>query len=216
MRNVFVRVCALAVAMTMTASLAEAQITNQPVYVSPKHGTGLSLAFDYGKGLNDSSGKLNAYGGRATLGIGFVTIGAGASSISLGSGAGSEMSYGATASINIVSAPLVPVGGSVFGGFGTVSVAGNSQNSYPVGAAIAVKPPTAGLGIEIWAAPRVDIKNASSTTATNFGISGGVNLDLPIGLGIHLALDYVAVSDAAPLLLGAGAQYKFIIPGLGI
>ena len=151
-----------------------------------------------------------------TLGLGFITVGAGASSVNLGSGAGSEWSYGANLSVNIVSAPLVPVGVSVFAGFGTISVAGNSQNSYPVGAAIAVKPPTAGVGIEIWAAPRVDIKNAAATTATNFGISGGVNLDLPIGLGIHVALDYVAVSDAAPLLLGLGAQYKFVIPGLGL
>ena len=52
------------------ATVAEAQIPNQPVYLSPKHGTGLSVAFDYGKGLNDNSGKFKAYGGRATLGLG--------------------------------------------------------------------------------------------------------------------------------------------------
>ncbi len=216
MRNQVLCGTALALAIVLGVSAGEAQIANQPVYVSPKHGTGLSVAFDYGKGLNDSSGKLNAYGGRATLGLGFVTVSAGASSVSLGSGAGSEWSYGANLSVNIVSAPLVPVGVSVFGGFGTISVSGNSQKSYPVGAAFAVRPPTAGIGIEIWAAPRVDIKNAASTTATNFGISGGINLDLPIGLGIHAAVDYVVVSDAAPLLLGAGAHYKFTIPGLGI
>ncbi len=216
MRNLVGRGGAVILAMVLTASVAEAQIANQPVYVSPKHGKGLSFAFDYGKGLNDSSGKLSAYGGRATLGLGFITVMAGASSVSSGSGAGSELSYGGTASINIISAPLVPVGVSVFGGYGTVKINNVRQNSYPIGAAFAVRPPTAGIGIEIWAAPRVDIKNAASTTATNFGISGGVNLDLPIGLGIHAAVDYVAVSNAAPLLLGVGAHYKFTIPGLGI
>ena len=104
----------------------------------------------------------------------------------------------------------------MFAGYGSVSLNGTSVKSYPIGAAISVKPPTPSIGIEIWAAPRVDIKNAVGSTNTNFGISGGINLDLPIGIGLHGALDYVAVSNAAPMLLGVGAHYKFTIPGLGL
>ena len=60
-----------AVAIMMgVASSANAQVFNQPVYLSPKHGMGLSLAFDYGRGMNVDSDELNAYGGRATLVVG--------------------------------------------------------------------------------------------------------------------------------------------------
>ncbi|MEE8133432.1 MAG: hypothetical protein V3T56_00145 [Gemmatimonadales bacterium] len=211
-----VRTLGAVVIMMGVASSANAQVFNQPVYLSPKHGMGLSLAFDYGRGMNVDSDKLNAYGGRATLGLPFVTVSAAASSVNLGSGSGSEFSWGATASINIISAPLVPVGVSVFAGYGRIADGGTAQRSYPIGAAISVKPPTPGLGIEIWAAPRVDIKNALGSTATNFGISGGLNLDLPIGFGIHGAVDYVAGENLKPLILGLGLQYKFAIPGLGL
>ncbi len=214
-------------AIAVTASSAAGQIANQPVYVSPKHGTGLSINFDYGKGLNTESRKLNAIGGRATLGLGFISVSAGASSVDLG--ASSEISFGGNVEVNVFNAPLVPVGVSVFGGFGTIDRGAGSERSFPVGAAIAVKPPTPGLGIELWAAPRLNIVNVESSgfggggTETDFGISGGVNLSQPTGLGIHVALDFVSVGDTDgdgsndnPLIFGLGAHYKFTIPGLGM
>ena len=216
MRGTTVRFAVLTLVLGVFVSPAAGQVSNQPVYLSPKHGMGLSLAFDYGRGINDDSGELNAYGGRVTLGLPFVTVSAAASSVNLGSGAGSEFSWGANLSINIISAPLVPVGLSIFAGYGRISVAGTAQRNYPIGAAISVKPPTPGIGIEVWAAPRVDIRNSLGITATNFGISGGLNLDLPIGFGIHGAVDYIAGENIKPLVLGLGLQYKFSIPGLGI
>jgi len=213
MRQHIARWSAVAVLTVVVATAANAQVFNQPVYVSPKHGTGLSIAFDYGKGLNTNSGKLKAYGGRATLGFAMINVSAGVSSVDLG--ATSEISYGALASVNVISAPLVPIGISIFGGFGTIDPGGGSIKNYPIGVAIAVKPPTPGLGIEIWAAPRVNIVNDGTDTDTDFAVSGGLNLDLPMGLGIHAALDYVA-KDNEELLFGAGLHYKFVIPGLGL
>ena len=61
----------------------------------------------------------------------------------------------------------------------------------------------------------MNIVNDGTDTDTDFAISGGVNLDLPMGLGIHAALDYIA-KDNAETLLGAGLHYKFAIPGLGL
>ncbi len=194
-------------------STVTAQITNQPVYVWPKHGTGLSINFDYGRGLNTNSGELNAFGGRATLGLGPITVSAGASSVDLGPS--SEISFGGNASFNVLSAPLLPVGVAIFAGFGTIDPGTGSIKSYPIGAAISVKPPTPAIGIELWAAPRVNIVNDGTDTETSFAVSGGANLDLPIGIGIHAALDYVS-KDNEELLLGAGLHYKFTIPGLGL
>lgn len=218
-------------AIAVTASPAAGQIANQPVYISPKHGTGLSLALDFGKGLNDNSTKLNAYGGHVTLGLGFITVSAGAASVSNANltAGDSEISVGGTVQVKVFDAPLAPVGVSIFGGFGTIDRGGGSIKSFPVGAAVAVKLPTPGLGIELWAAPRLNIVNVESSglggggTETDVGISGGVNLSLPTGLGIHVALDFVSVGDTDgdgsndnPLILGVGAHYKFAIPGLGM
>ena len=63
---------------------AAAQLQNIPVYFSPKGGTGLTLAGDFGRVAsakvdNVTSGiHPTAIGGRASLGLPIVTVGVGA------------------------------------------------------------------------------------------------------------------------------------------
>ena len=75
------------------------------------------------------------------------------------------------------------------------------------------------LAIHPWLAPRVDIgyrrPAAASNTETNFGLSGGLELNLLNGFGVHAAYDRVFAKDVAdPATFGIGAHYTFRVPGL--
>lgn len=214
-----------ALGITLAAVPAAAQMPGNPVYYSPKHGVGLSLQGDYGRGVNDASGKTNYFGARAVLGLPIVTLSAGGGYLDAAEG---DVTFGGTAAINLLSAPLLPVAIGVQAGAGYVSQGGTNTISVPIGAVLAVKPPTPALSIEAWAAPRVQItrvSNGTSDTESDFAISAGVNLGLPTGIGLHAAADYtvrssdvpgVSSSDVSPFVIGVGIHYKFTIPGLGM
>src|SRR5256712_5463271 len=55
---------------------AAAQWTGMPVWNDPKGGTGITVSGEYGK-PDSAYGKGNAWGGRAALGVGTVTLTAG-------------------------------------------------------------------------------------------------------------------------------------------
>lgn len=216
---------AAAAAAALTATPVAAQMAGNPVYYSPKHGTGLSINADYGRGLNDASSKTNYFGGRAVLGLPIVTLSAGVGVVkadeNLIAGAESEVVFGGTASVSVLSAPLLPIAVAVQGGLGYLSQDVGNTISVPIGLAVAIKPPTPGLNVEIWGAPRIQISRFSpdvgdSSTETDFGASAGVNLGLPTGLGLHAAIDWVNQDPDGPIVVGIGAHYKFTIPGLGI
>src|SRR2546430_6233001 len=71
-RSAFVvPVCAV-----LVAAPAAAQWTGMPVWNDPKGGTGITVSGEYGK-PDSAYGKGNAWGGRAALGVGTVTLTAG-------------------------------------------------------------------------------------------------------------------------------------------
>lgn len=216
------RMAAAVIGVSVLASAAAAQVLNNPVYVSPKHGVGLTINGDIGFGVNDDAKPTGetplAYGGHASLGLGIVTVTAGASLVDLKGGADKEVGFGGNVALNVFKAPAMPVAVSVFGGAGTISFSGTSSSSFVGGAAVGVAPPLTGASLELWAAPRVHISKVEGfDSETGFGASGGVNLGLPMGLGLHVAADWITIGDPSvkPLVLGAGAHYKFTIPGLG-
>ena len=56
---------------------------------------------------------------------------------------------------------------------------------------------------------------ARSNTETNFGLCGGLELNLLNGFGIQAAYDRVFAEDVAdPATFGIGAHYAFRVPGL--
>ena len=90
---------------------------------------------------------------------------------------------------------------------------------FPIGVGLALVIPNPVLAIQPWLAPRVDIVRVSaggaSNTETNFGLSGGLELNLLNGFGIQAAYDRVFLSDGAdPGTFGIGAHYTFRVPGL--
>ena len=211
----------------LVASPALAQMFGNPVYFSPKQGVGLTVAADYGRGLNDNSGKTNYFGGRATLGLPMfaITLGGGSGKPSGGDGI---TTFGADVAVTVIKGPMVPVTLSLQAGVGSykvdLSATSDVQTFHlPIGAALAFNVKSPGASVEPWVAPRLDINRvkvtsgtvSASSTETDIGASGGVNVGLPSGLGFHLALDWVNVEGGAPIMVGAGVHYTIKIPSLG-
>jgi hypothetical protein len=231
----------LALLTLMAAPLARparAQLLASPVYVSPKAPTGLTLAADFGTTARTKldnvtqADKPTNLGLRATLGLPVVTLGFGVGLYDPKGGASKQTQLAANAALKIFSPPLVPLGVALQAGLGYVKLGSGlgaqTQYTVPIALGIAVKPPTPGLAVEAWAAPRVQLGVTSalgnSTLRAGYGISGGVNIGLPTGLGLHAALDWskvaqkttnaVTLPETQTLVVGVGLHYTFTIPGL--
>jgi hypothetical protein len=216
----------------LLASPALAQMLGNPVYFSPKQGVGLTIAGDYGRGLNDASMKTNYFGGRATLGLPMVAItaGAGSEKTSAAFGSVSFTSFGGDVAVTVLKGPVVPVSLSLQAGAGYSSKSGVKQLHVPIGAALAFNVKSPSASVEPWIGPRLDLYRASGTgianptTEKHVGASAGLNVGLPSGVGFHLALDYLYVkgagaissSDVSPFVVGAGLHYTIKIPSLGV
>jgi len=83
----------------------------------------------------------------------------------------------------------------------------------PVGMGFALTIPNPMLAIQPWIAPRVDIVRLSggglSDTQTNFGLGGGVELNMLNGFGVHAAYDRVFLDGGDPSVFGVGAKFAF-------
>jgi hypothetical protein len=175
---------------------------------------------------NDAAGGGTAYG--ATVRAGFGPIGATAtlSALNPDGPAGSDVSVGGTLNYKLLGGPLVPLSVTLQAGVsyakpGESLLPGNEVTAYhfPIGIGFALVIPNPVLAIHPWLAPRVDIATTkiggSSTTDTNFGLSGGLEFNLLNGFGIQAAYDRVFAKDIEdPSTFGVGAHYTFRVPGL--
>lgn len=243
-----------AVLSAVLVTPAAAQLNGNPVYFSPKQPTGLTLALDFGSTLNlkydgvkfepgGQAVKPNNLGARATLGLPIVTVGVGVGIYNpdltvTGISADKEVQFMGNAALKLFSPPLVPIGISFQAGAGYLKQGSGTGAvktlSVPIGLGVAIKPPTPGVSVEVWGAPRVQLNAVSvsgsgSRVQAGIGASGGVNLGMPMGLGLHVAADYVKLSEKAAagtgslvlpqtqtIVFGAGLHYTFTIPGLPI
>jgi hypothetical protein len=225
----------LALAATTLATPARAQLLANPVYVSPKAPVGLTLAADFGTtaqtkldGVTQTVKPMNL-GVRATLGLPIITLGVGAGLYDPKGGASKVTQFSADAALKIFSPPLVPLGVAFQAGIGYAKRDSTfKEYTVPIALGIAVKPPTPGLSVEGWAAPRVQLglvsASGNSTVQAGYGISAGVNLGLPTGLGVHAAVDWsklaqktttaLSLPQTQTLVIGVGVHYTFTIPGL--
>jgi hypothetical protein len=217
----FARLSVVLGGLALAASPALAQTFGNPVYFSPKQGVGLTIAGDYGRGLNNASGKTNYFGGRATLGLPSVAI-TGVVGSAKASGGSAVTSFGGDVAVTVLKGPMVPVSLSLQAGLGYNSTGGVKTMHVPAGAAIAFNPKTPGASVEPWVAARLDYTRVSvagvSGNTSKLGASGGVNVGLPSGVGFHVAVDYVnkANTIGSPILVGAGVHYTIKIPSLGV
>jgi hypothetical protein len=174
------------------ASSAAAQWVGMPVWNSPRGGTGLTISGDYGK-PNMDYGKGNAWGGRASLGLGTLTLTAGVASWKPDLATQSYTSFGANAAFRLIGGSLLPVAVNLqVGAARTDSANGTTTGAQTavIGAAgISVPLPTPGVSIEPYFSPGIRYRNVSGgTNSTEFGYAIGANLSFGL-LGVHLAYD---------------------------
>ena len=237
-RRVVVILVGLGVAVA--ARPGAAQLQGLPVYFSPKGGTGLTVAGDFGWATSTKLGTISApnpwtIGGRVALGLPFVTIGVGAAHYDPNvSTALTAVQYAGTAAVKLFGGGLLPVAVSVQAGAGYLrqgrgTFATKSVN-IPIGLGVALSLPTPGASLEPWVAGRVQVSSvasgAASGTQFGYGVSGGLSVGMPIGLGLHVALDWVKFGakpgsqvaaqrvSVERMTAGAGIHFSIKLPGL--
>jgi hypothetical protein len=228
---------ALVAVLSLGAGVAHAQIFNMPVFFSPGFGTGVGIYGDFGTGLNDDSKVFGidtapqTIGGHAILGLSKFSIMAGIGSVnSKVTGADNELSYGGNLGLTIYRTPASMVVVNIQAGAGYIKFGEGAteikQWNFPIGVGLALDLPVVGWFVEPWIAPRVHIFSTTdagvSQTDVGFGVSGGLNANLLLGIGAWAALDWLTVTpgdlteSVKPLVLGVGLSWKFSVPGLGM
>jgi hypothetical protein len=211
----------LVVCLMAQTSPVDAQVRGIPVYNNGVP-TGIAIYGDVGF-PDQQAGKGTAFAvsGRA----GFGPFGATAMLATFNpEGPGdNDISVGATLNYKIFGGPLIPLSVTLQGGIGyskpNVGLLPGDEDElrFPVGLGFALIIPNPALAIQPWLAPRLDIIRVSggglSDTETSFGLSGGVELNLLSGFGLHAAYDRVFTDGGDPSVFGFGAHFAFRIPG---
>src|SRR5918996_1930086 len=97
------------------AAPAAAQWAGMPVWNSPKGGTGLGIYADYSS-ANAEMGGGYAYGARASLGLGTLTVSAGFASWEADSATENANTFGGTVAFRVMGGSLLPVAVNILGG----------------------------------------------------------------------------------------------------
>jgi hypothetical protein len=215
---------AAAIPLAALATAAQAQLAGIPVYFNPRGGTGFGLAANVGFPNTDAGGGT-AYGVSASLGAGPITVSGmvGAWKASDFGWAGAQTSFGGALSYKLFGGGLLPVAVAAQVGYGYVKapavsvLPGYSITSIPIGIGISLDPPL--FPLKPWIAPRYQITNYGSggpSNTSNFAVSGGVNFNLLLGLGVHAAVDWqqqtVGGTTYTPLIWSLGAHFNFHVP----
>lgn len=220
-------VAVAALAASVIASPAMAQLVNFPVHASPNarfaEGNSVGIYGGYGRGLNDDSGKLDSFGGAAVVGFNRFAIKAGAASVKDGGGPGdSKITFGGQVEVGIFKPAESPIAISGFAGYGLMSDV--IKMRVPFGLAIGVAPPmSGGTTVEIWGAARGELSQLDelvlpgSSSQFGFGASGGVSVSLEMGVSLGVAIDWLSIdladtgSSTSGLLFGGFVGYSFAL-----
>jgi hypothetical protein len=212
----------LALCLVLGTPAAEAQVRGIPVYNSGVS-TGVAIYGDVGF-PNDDAGKGTAFAVSGRAGFGPFGATAILSTFNPDGPAGSDLSVGATLNYKVFGGPLIPLSVTLQGGIGYskpdsgLLPGDETELRFPVGLGLALTIPNPALAVRPWIAPRLDIIRLSggglSNTETNFGLGGGLELNMLNGFGLHAAYDRVFTDGGDPSVFGLGAHYAFRIPGL--
>jgi hypothetical protein len=213
-----------AAALTGGGAAAAAQVRGIPVYNAgvPR---GIGVYGDVGF-PNDEAGGGTAYAVTGRAGFGPIGATAMLSSYNPDGPADSDLSVGATVNYRLFGGPLVPLAVTLQGGVGYAKPEiGALPDEYitelrfPVGVGFTLTIPNPVLAIKPWLAPRLDIVRRSADgvdaqTDSEFGLSGGIELNTLGGFGLHATYDAIFAEGGTPGVFGVGAHYTFRVPGL--
>jgi hypothetical protein len=208
----------ITVAALSHPGLASAQLVGMPVWNSPKGGTGLTIAGDYGS-PDSAGGKGSVYAGRLVFGLQTLTL-SGIVGVRNPEGTAPNVTeWGGTAEVRLIGGSLMPVALNLQGGYATFSDSSSRTKRGTVALGLAIDIPAPGVSVEPWVAPgfRLTSSDASGTSQTNteFGVAGGLTIGFGM-LGIHAAIDYENLSGGGhTTTLGIGAHFA-IRPSFGL
>jgi hypothetical protein len=205
----------LGFAVSVTAS-GGAQVIGLPV-INNGAPVGISLGADVGF-ANDLyyGGGGTAFGGHASLGLGFFGVSGMISHFSPKVGE-AVWSPGASATLRLIGGPLVPFRITMQAGAGRWSEGGVSFTHVPLSLGLAATIPNPAFSIKPWIAPRIDVQHSSGTsieggsissTDVHFGISGGIDLGLLNGMAIRAAYDRLTADGAHPGVFSLGLGFS--------
>lgn len=196
---------------------AAAQLIGMPVWNSPKGGTGLTIDGDYGK-PNSSSGGGSAFGGRATLGLGTLSVTAGVASYKPSGASSSLTSFGGDVAFRVIGGSLLPFAVNIQGGAAHASSSGVTQTNVIGAVGISAVLPSPGISIEPYVSPGIRYTKQSISgfpalggSSTNFGFAVGANVGFGM-FGVHVAYDYTKVSGGNIGVFGIGAHVAIRVP----
>jgi hypothetical protein len=207
---------AAAIPLAALATAAQAQLAGIPVYFDPRGGTGVGVAANLGFPDNNG-GSGTAYGVAGSIGTGPVTVSAmvGAWKATSYNFPSAQTTYGANISYRLFGGGILPVAVAVQAGYGAYKNAlpapapQNTISTIPVGVGISFNPPL--FPLKPWIAPRMDFISGGGSSTSQFRVSGGVNFNLLLGLGVHAAVDYKPSSPTS-MIIGVGAHFNFHVP----
>ena len=171
MKRALLLVCVAGAALAAPGRAA-AQLAGMPVWNSPRSGTGLTFAADYGS-PDSSGGGGSTYAGRVVFGMSVLTVSATVGTRDADGASGSVTEWGGTGALRLIGGSLMPVSMNLQGGFATYSVASVTTTRWTGALGFAVDIPAPGVSVEPWIAPGVRVTNAASTS-TQFGVAGGL------------------------------------------
>ena len=168
------------------------------------------VAGTYGRGLNDATGKTDAFGaavGRTSRRTSFM------GAFGYIDEEGGEYTAGGA-----VAYDLITRGGtqaSIQVGVGWLDLDFLDEEvtflSFPIGFAVKTPIQSGSFTLTPWFMPRVNIVRASgageSETETDLGVSGGFWVNTVSGFGFHTAIDGLFVDGETPWQLGVGIHF---------
>jgi hypothetical protein len=192
---------------------ASAQWLGMPVWNSPKGGTGITISGDYGK-PNADLGKGNAFGARATLGLGSLSATLGFASWNPAGTLPTAKSVGGNATFRVIGGSLLPININLLVGGARATATGvPGTTTIVAGGGASLTLPTPGVSLE----PYVSLANrwhsASGSTNSNFGWTIGANLGFGGVMGAHIAYDSESLGGGSTGgILGVGLHLSLKVP----
>lgn len=189
-------VFSIAVVALLVATPAMGQLLNYPIGAlrAGDADGATSIGAGWGRGLNEDSGKLNAFGAaitRAAETVSYQLAGAYVNS--------SDIALKGTLAYNALSENI-----GIQGGIEWKSPDAGTQLNLPIGISIS----GASESVRYSVMPRVQFTRTSGTTTTtetDFGASAGIGFMTEGGVGFGLSGDWV--SGTSSILVGAAVYY---------
>ena len=195
---------------------ATAQVLGLPV-VNNGVASGLSIAADVGFASFDGFTNLEAssattIGASASIGLGLVGL-TGTLAHSLPDLGDNVWSPGISGTLRLLGGPLIPLRVVLLAGVAHWKADSVDFTHVPVSLGFAATIPLPGFAIKPWIAPRLDVLSSSpqqngSSSESRFGLSGGIEVELLLGLSVRASYDQVYAKQGNPSVFSLGAGFS--------